>query len=96
MKTVRTRLLSIIQTTGALHGIGASEEQIAFAERKLGNKFPPSYREFLSIGGWLSIGSNELFGLGDDVPPYLDLVKLTQSERTEAMPPIPSTLMTCP
>jgi hypothetical protein len=37
---------------------GASEEQIAHAETRLGTKFPPSYREFLKVtNGWRQITS---------------------------------------
>jgi hypothetical protein len=42
------------------------------------------------LGG---VGSFELFGLGSDVPSYLDLVAVTESERTEMRPALPAYLI---
>jgi hypothetical protein len=35
----------------------------------------------------------ELFGVGSDVPTYLDLVRMTESERSVARPHIPPSLI---
>lgn len=39
------------------------------------------------------MGHWDVFGLGFDVPPYLDLVRVTQSERAEAVPALPEHLV---
>jgi cell wall assembly regulator SMI1 len=74
-------------------GQGATSQEIELAERQLGVEFPRSYKAFLKHFGWASIDSLELYGLGEDVPAYLDLVKMTLSERTEMMPRLPSFLV---
>lgn len=70
-------------------GSGATSAQVAAAESTLGLAFPDSYRRFLTEIGWAS----EVFGLGDDVPGHLELVRLTQDERTEFRPHIPPHLV---
>lgn len=67
-------------------GRGASEEEIGAAERALGLTFPKNYRAFLRRFGWGGAEGLEVYGLGRDVPSYLDVVALTQSERTEMTP----------
>lgn len=74
-------------------GRGASQSQIAEAEGALGVSFPDSYRRFLAELGWVSVDSDEIFGLGDGVPGHLELVRVTHSERTEFRPHIPSHLV---
>lgn len=67
-------------------GHGASEIEIVGAERRLCLNIQGSYRRFLSKFGWGGIKHIELYGLGTDVPPFLDLVRVTLSERNEMMP----------
>lgn len=67
-------------------GSGVPDEEIARAEQALGVQIRGGYREFLRCFGWAGIGSVELFGLGADVPRYLELVEHTRSERTECHP----------
>jgi hypothetical protein len=43
--------------------------------------------------GWGGVLSDELFGLGADVPHHLDLVRMTESERTMYEPNIPHHLL---
>lgn len=71
-------------------GTGVDVASVAAAEAQLGS-FPSDYKEFLENFGWLSLGHREIFGLGDDVPPYLDVVRVTLSERSEPGEPIPAT-----
>ena len=71
-------------------GSGASEEAIHSVEAKLGVKIAGSYRLFLSRYGWADIGSNEIYGLGDDVPLHLELVSNTFWERNEAFRRLPA------
>jgi len=73
------------------HGTGVSDDEIAVAERLLGRPILGSYREFLRHFGWGGVQHLELFGLG--APPHLDLVRVTQSERTEMNPALPSHLI---
>lgn len=74
-------------------GPGASEAEIAQAERELGLSFPTNYRLYLQTFGWLEIGSHEMFGLGRDVPEYLHLVSMTLEERTIMHPLTPHNLI---
>jgi SMI1-KNR4 cell-wall len=53
-----------------------------------------SYKAFLGHFGWASIEGLELYGLGEDVPAYLDLPEVTLSERTQTRPRLPSRLVT--
>lgn len=52
-----------------------------------------SYRRFLHRFGWGGVGSFDLYGLGRGAPPYLHLVTVTQSERTEMRPRLPHNLL---
>lgn len=61
-------------------GPGAAPEAIARAEEKLG-RFPDSYRGFLERFGWLESSMGVVLGIAEDVPTWLDLVTVTQSER---------------
>lgn len=70
-------------------GTGAKEEDILHAERALGVQLKGEYRQFLRAFGWGGVGSFELYGLGDDVPNYLDLVTITRSERYQMRPRLP-------
>lgn len=76
----------VLSDRNRLQGEGANADQIAAAERELDVKLVGSYRKFLQIFGWLEVDSTEVFGLGADVPKHLDLVAITQSERTEMRP----------
>ncbi len=78
---------------GAEFGRGATSQQIERAKQQLGVEFPKSYKAFLGQFGWASIDGLQLYGLGEDVPAYLDLVKMTLSERTEMRPRLPSYLV---
>ncbi|WP_437278067.1 SMI1/KNR4 family protein [Sorangium sp. So ce375] len=74
-------------------GRGAEDSEVAAAEQRLGIKLDGGYREFLRIYGWGGIGSVELYGLGSDVPSYLDLVCIAESERREMSPRLPEYLV---
>jgi hypothetical protein len=63
-------------------GSPASAEAIAAAVRVLG-PLPEDYRSFLAEFGWLACGEWEVFGLGAGIPPHLDVVAVTRSERAE-------------
>jgi len=73
--------------------LGAAESEIAAAERDLDVKLPASYRQFLREFGWGGVSHLEIFGLGGDVPNYLNLVSVAHRERTEMRPPIPRYLV---
>lgn len=74
-------------------GRGASEEAIARAEKTLGVSIRGGYRRFLRQFGWGGVEHLELYGLGRDVPPHLNLVRVTLSERNEAEPRLPHHLV---
>jgi hypothetical protein len=64
-------------------GLGASDQVIAIAQQTIGS-IPTDYRLFLSKFGYASFGSDEIFGLGDDVPRYLNVVEISLAERRES------------
>ena len=74
-------------------GRGATPQEIERAEEQLGVRLPESYKAFLRHFGWASLEGLELYGLGEDVPAYLDLVKVTLSERTQMRPRLPRRLV---
>jgi hypothetical protein len=63
-------------------GTPASPAEIDAVVAQLGD-LPPDYRAFLGEFGWVSFGAYEIFGTGTGVPPYLDVVHMTESERDE-------------
>ncbi|MFS8066933.1 MAG: SMI1/KNR4 family protein [Byssovorax sp.] len=69
-------------------GKGASEFEIQEAQQALGLPIRGDYRKFLLDVGWGGVGCFELYGLGSDVPPFLNLIAITHSERTEMSPPL--------
>jgi cell wall assembly regulator SMI1 len=75
------------------HGPGASAAEIASAEAKLRVPLSSGYRQFLARFGWLGLGSIEIYGVGAGVPKHLDLLEITQSERTEMHPRLRSDLI---
>ncbi|MDP8944134.1 MAG: SMI1/KNR4 family protein [Actinomycetota bacterium] len=86
---VRERLL----LCAAERGQGAIAEEIERAERELDVILPDGYRSFLRELGWAAIGHHEIYGLGAEVPYHLDLIRVTMSERTEALPLTPPWLV---
>ena len=65
-------------------GRPASNTHIAQAENDLRVSFPDDLKEYLRRFGHIRVGSHELFGLGDGLPKYLDIVAMTRAERNEA------------
>jgi hypothetical protein len=74
-------------------GTGIDEGAVAAAEQALGLIFPSTLREYLMRFGHLEVGHFEMFGLGAHLPLYLNLVNMTQSERTESGCPLPIELV---
>lgn len=74
-------------------GTGVAVDEVDDAERLLDVVFGNSYRSFLIDFGWINVGSFELYGLGADIPPYLDVVKETLWERIESGMPLPHHLI---
>lgn len=70
-------------------GGGASDQEIADAERAIGVRFPQSYKAFLLRFGWAEFYCDTLYGLGADVPLGFTLVRNALCERHEAHPHIP-------
>jgi len=62
--------------------LGMSEEVLAQAEDAIG-RLPADYRLFLSTFGQASVGSDEIFGLGAGLAPYLNVVDMTLAERRD-------------
>lgn len=75
------------RTLASESGKGARPEEIQQAERELGVVLPASYRAFLREFGWGSVAHWEVHGLGADVPPHMNFVRITLDERQEALPP---------
>lgn len=76
----------LIQSGSLTVGKGANEFQIQEAQQVLDLPIQGDYRRFLLDFGWGGAGDFELYGLGSDVPPYLNLIAITHSERTEMHP----------
>lgn len=74
-------------------GHGATEAEVETAETRLGLQIVGGYRQFLRTFGWGGVADLELHGLGADVPPFLDLTRMTLSEREEMGPPLRRTLL---
>ncbi len=75
---------------------GVSEKEIAEAEEELSIKFPPSYRWFLGEIGAAN-WPDMVYGLGPQVPHYLNVVRMTYSEQREVGNPMPPFLIPiCP
>lgn len=75
-------MLRLPQSPHIRFGAGVTETEVASAENDLGVRFPDSFRQYLLSIGWCDIGSDELYGLGNDLPNvYRDVVKHTQAER---------------
>lgn len=74
-------------------GGGATEEEILAAEQALGVHLKGHYREFLRTFGWGGVDGLEVLGLGAGVPSFLDLVRITLSERSEMQPQLPHNLI---
>ena len=74
-------------------GTGADEAEVEKAERSLGVAFPDALREYLRRFGHLDLGHFELYGLGSELPKYLQLVPMTLTERTESGCPLPHELV---
>jgi hypothetical protein len=72
-----------VASGGAKVGRGVSEREVTDAEAMVGS-FPDDYRVFLSRFGYAAVGADQVFGLGDDVPKYLDVVAMTVLERRES------------
>ena len=74
-------------------GTGATDLDIADAERAIGVRLPASYKTFLSTFGWARIYHDPLYGVGPSVPPEYRLVDTTLCERYQAHPHIPHHLV---
>ena len=74
-------------------GKGATEADVQEAQQGLGLLIQGDYRKFLLDFGWGGVGHFELYGLGADVPSFLNLLTITHSERTEMSPPLRRTLI---
>lgn len=78
---------ALMRASGTMKvGKGATEAAVKRAESELGVPIRGDYRQFLLELGWGGVAGLVLYGLGEDVPDYLDLVKVTLSERTEMQP----------
>lgn len=74
-------------------GVGATREEIEKAEQCLGVSLEGGYRAFLLRFGWGGVEDIELFGLGEGVPRYLHLERVTISERNDMRPWLPKFLI---
>jgi hypothetical protein len=74
-------------------GFGANSVVIRHSENTLGLKFPEMINDYLKTLGHISVGLNEIWGLGDDLPIYRDLTRMTISEREEVNPGLPHYLL---
>ena len=75
------------------HGPGATADEIAGCERALGVQFVGSFADYLQTYGWLSVGADEIYGVGAKIRLWCRLEAMTLSERTEMYPPLPPYLV---
>jgi hypothetical protein len=68
------------------HGTGADERHVAQLEQELRVTFPEGYRSFLREVGWLSFTGTEVLGLGEDVPPGLDIRAVADEAHRGGLP----------
>lgn len=73
-------------------GAGATDAELAAAEKALGIEISGEYRDFLRQVGWASIAHHDVNGLGGDVDPAFDLVETTLGER-QMDEPLPEHLL---
>ena len=74
-------------------GTGATGREIEEAEQLLRLKIPLDYCVMLRRAGWLTIGHQEFWGLGPDVPKHLHLIRATQLWRTNQRLGLPGHLL---
>ena len=91
--SIREMISQIDSLAKKEYGRGATEQQIADAERALEVRFPASYRAFLAKYGWAQIHHDPIFGVGPSVPSVYRLVRKTRLERYDAEPNIPHHLV---
>jgi cell wall assembly regulator SMI1 len=80
---------ALIARDDVVIGRAASEAEIDGAQQALGVTFPQALREYLLRFGHLELGHFELYGLGTELPKYLQLVAMTVTERIESGCPLP-------
>lgn len=71
-------------------GAGASDDAVKAASQALGVEFPEELRCYLQRIGWIRVGGDTYYGLGDDLPypTAMDLREMTRSEREDVEPPM--------
>jgi hypothetical protein len=79
-----------LAATATAYGRGATEAEVVDAESRIG-PLPSDFRQFLRKFGWATLGHYEIYGLGHDVPEYLDLARMTLAERQEPSVPLRGT-----
>lgn len=72
----------------AKFGGGASMAEIRAAEERLRVTFPAVLTDYLRRFGWLSVGTEDYYGLGASVPSHLSLVENAVWEREDAGCPV--------
>lgn len=79
----------LLQLNSKQVGQGVSEEAIIELEARLGVQLPHSYKAFLKVVGWAVVGFYEIYGWGKDVPKHLDVLQVTEWERSQSGNPLP-------
>ena len=59
-------------------GRGVTDETVHIAEEALNVTFPSDLKDYLKQFGHIEVGHFELFGLGEEIPDYLDIVRVTK------------------
>jgi cell wall assembly regulator SMI1 len=65
-------------------GGGITNYELTNLEKKLEVAFHPDLIDYLMKFGWLEIGHLEFFGYGKEIPAYLNILEITESERNES------------
>ncbi|ESQ78086.1 SMI1/KNR4 family protein [Asticcacaulis benevestitus] len=67
-------------------GQGATQEEVTQFEETVDVSIRGDFAKFLLRYGWIDLAYTEIYGLGSDISPALELTKITLSERTEMYP----------
>lgn len=65
-------------------GEGITNSELMNLEKKLEVVFHPDLNDYLMKFGWLEIGHLEFFGSGEEIPAYLNILEITETERNES------------
>ena len=80
-------LSAIAERADSASGTGLSEAEIDGVEKALG-RLPLGYRALLGRFGWISVGPFDIYGVGEALPEYLNVLTVAKDEWAQGgLPP---------